>query len=1637
MEEPKHIQENSGQQGGGNPFPASYGQEFDAVPGMAPITIAPEAPKMELPKGGGAIKGMGEKFEANAITGTASFSVPVLLTPNPRGMSPNLALSYNSGGGNSPYGLGWQVGIPSISRKTGKGLPRYREAYDADVELAFDEREVNQLGDVFVMAGAEDLVPKLNPDGSRVQRNETIGATNYTVYDYIPRVEGAFMKIERWHTGVNNTSFWKVVDTNNITSLFGESVNTREHAPGKLEKTLTWHLEKRYDALGNVMVFNYQAEDTAGVSASYDAARASQSWSHAKKYPIEIWYGNDAMYDAVNPPTLARDDFRFCLAFNYGQWTGNQPDLDNPDGDWAVRADAFSDYRGGFEIRCWRLCRSVLMYHRFTELGTGWTLTAATRLTHDENPAVSQLTQIVHRMYEGSNWEEYPPIDLTYTRPAISDSLQYMEAADLRNLPGGVDGHRYRWADVYGEGLSGVLCETNNSWYYKPNRAALTDEQGVPELHLENLRKIAEKPRGAVAGASMNLEDIDGDGLPEAIYESASLKGFYKQKSALHTDFGDWLPMQAYESYPTETKPLRKIDLTGNGYADLLLLEGETLTWHPGLGKRGYGTALRQQLDRRESQAPKLVFEGSEEQIYLADMSGDGLSDICRVCNGAVDYWPNLGYGNFGKRISMHVSGGFAAPAAFDPSRLRLLDADGSGSTDILYIGTHNTTLYLNQSGNAFATGQVLSAFPRVDNAATVSHADLLGNGTSCLVWSSPLAAEQGKHLAYLPLMTQGKPYLLVQINNNRGLEQSLSYQPSTQFYLEDLHAGKPWITRLPYAVQCLHKVTYTDHISKLVQVQRYAYHHGYFDPIEREFRGFGMVEQWDTDYEPNASGSLEPVAGETADAIPPIHTKSWYHHGYLQQGGKILDLFADEYYSGDTQAAPLPEIDLPNAWTPTEKRQALYALRGSLLRQEVYADDDSADANKPYTVSQQSYQIQRLQAMESLPYAVFQVLPGEQHSYQYERNASDPRISRNYVLAYDAYGQVTEALSLAFPRRGSGHAAEQSQVQAVYVSTDYIHHPYGSGADAYHRLGVPQAQQQYEVHGLTGSFGESDTLADLQSLLAGASTIAHTDTPSSGVQKRLIGETKNRYYTQNLSGALPEGQVAAHGLPYTGNTLAYTDALRAQLFGTKVAAADLVSAGYDQDGTDFYAKSGRLVFDATKFYLPIQSIDPRGNTASISYDSYQLLPNSSTDALGNILSSSYDYRLLQPEEITDPNGNREQVAFDVLGRPSKLWRKGKSSENLGDTNALPGTLFNYAFFDALNEIPNRVHTQQREEHADSNARILESFTYSDGAERIVLEKVMAEPEQGSSDPRWVGSGRVAFNNKGWPVRQYEPYFASTPDYETEASQRTNGVSSILSYDSLGRTIRVDMPDGTFSKVEFNPWEQKDYDANDTVVDSTWYVDRNSPNAGGSEPTDPDERAAWLAAQHYDTPKRSHFDTLGRAFLVQDDNGSYDGSSTTHDDIDTQTHLDITGRRTGYTNALGQQTTFAYAIHARNSEDEQGQAQPAPFNYTQSPDKGSQWMLNDLMGLPYKRWDSRNHVFRYTYDALNRPLESYVDVGGGEMMLEKRVYGEALGDSLNHRGQLYELYDQSGRTRILSYDFKGNVIQSVKQFVQY
>jgi hypothetical protein len=238
----------------------------------------------------------------------------------------------------------------------------------------------------------------------------------------------------------------------------------------------------------------------------------------------------------------------------------------------------------------------------------------------------------------------------------------------------------------------------------------------------------------------------------------------------------------------------------------------------------------------------------TSQSIYLADLSGDGLTDIVRIRNGEVCYWPNLGYGRFGAKVTMDHAPWFDQLDQFDQQGIRLADIDGTGTTDIIYLHRDGVRLYFNQSGNCWSEPQILKIFPRVDDLVRIMPVDLLGNGTTCLVWSSPLPGDAMRPMRYVNLMGAKKPHLLVRTVNNLGAETEVHYAPSTKFYLADKRDGTPWITRLPFPVHVVERVETRDHINVNRFVTHYACHHGYFDGEERGFRGFGMVEQWGTE---------------------------------------------------------------------------------------------------------------------------------------------------------------------------------------------------------------------------------------------------------------------------------------------------------------------------------------------------------------------------------------------------------------------------------------------------------------------------------------------------------------------------------------------------------------------------------------------------------------------------------------------------------------------------------------------------------------------------------------------------------------------------------------------------------------------
>jgi Insecticide toxin TcdB middle/N-terminal region len=345
---------------------------------------------------------------------------------------------------------------------------------------------------------------------------------------------------------------------------------------------------------------------------------------------------------------------------------------------------------------------------------------------------------------------------------------------------------------------------------------------------------------------------------------------------------------------------LRFVDLTGDGIADILVTEDDAFTWHPSLLAEGFGRGRRVPVPLDEERGPRVVFADSIQSVYLADITGDGLSDLVRIRNGEICYWPNRGYGGFGAKIVINRAPWFDEPDLFNEARIRLADTDGSGTTDILYLGRNGVAVYLNESGNGWTAARHLRQFPLVDDVGSVTVADLLGRGTACLVWSSPLPGDAGQQLRYLDLMCGQKPHLLDRTVNNLGAETRIDYASSTKFYLADKAAGTPWVARLPFPVHVVERVETYDWVSRNHFVTRYSYHHGFYDGVEREFRGFGRVDQLDTETFAALSASGNFPTGDNIDAassIPPVLTRSWYHTGVFLEGGRISRHLAHEDY--------------------------------------------------------------------------------------------------------------------------------------------------------------------------------------------------------------------------------------------------------------------------------------------------------------------------------------------------------------------------------------------------------------------------------------------------------------------------------------------------------------------------------------------------------------------------------------------------------------------------------------------------------------------------------------------------------------------------------------------------------------------
>ncbi|QIB05144.1 toxin [Pseudomonas fluorescens] len=1195
-----------------------------------------------LPKGGGAIQSIGKGWAAIGAHGTASYEIVLPISPG-RGFAPPLSLSYASSLGNGVFGIGWELSQPCVARRTGKGVPAYTE----------DDEIIGPSGVVWLPErDAQGVIVTTRID----HYNDLHLGTTYTVTRYLPRIESRFDRIEHWSSPDDKPGFWLVHGADGSLHLFGKNPASRRADSLDTPRVGEWLLEESLNPYGEHILYQYKADATA------------------QRYLSRVSYGNfkaDPHLYLWKTDRLAPVQWHFELVFDYGERTTAYEQKPPYEGQqWATRSDGFASFAYGFELRTERLCRQVLMFHRFPEeLGAAPILVRRLLLAYRQTSlGLHQLSAAHDQAFgDGTTVDGRPPVEFSYSE--FKPRLQARAWQRFDDLPGLNDGHRYQLVDLYGEGLPGVLYQSDAGWLYREPVRAKAKSDKVAYAPWRDLPHIPVADHGKPMRQSLN--DLTGDGRLDWLVAQPGLSGFF----SLGAD-RSWADFATFNAFPTEFfSPQGQLaDLTGEGLGDLVLIGPRSVRLY--VNQREHGFAAPLEVARDEHEDALAVFNASPgELVAFSDVLGSGQQHLVRIRHNEVTCWPNLGHGRFGKGIVLDFPG--LAYETFDASRIRLADLDGSGAVDLIYLQADQALIFMNRCGQGFRPAVALPWPPglRYDNLCQVSIADLRGLGCSSLILSVPHITPQ--HWRYD--FVESKPYLLTGTHNNMGASETISYRSSAQEWLDEkaahTKAGTPAVCHVPMALHLVSSQTREDEITGNRLTRKFAYRQGYYDGVEREFRGFGLLLE--TDNETN------PDDADAQGFTMPSLKKTWFHTGKTVDMPRIG-------YNDDPQAVALGKAllcqyqgeaghDIPVAApTPATRIEMARALSGHVLRSETFGVDRRRKTRTLYSVQEHRYRIRLLQAPDShRSYARMLPLPLESITYQYEGTVDDPQCQHTLNLQHDQYGALTHSLDIHYARRKTAddnppfsdvdqqrwwRDAHDPAQQFYYLNetrAEFIH----LQAPQAWRLGLPYRQRTQalrcpkapEAGGLAPQDMTFETFSER------VKQITWTN------QSTLTGLTVQRYKDALSPATLADGVADFQALADHLETAELDEnALKAfRLLPQETRPKGrMLERNHYHRMVDFLpassrpvrlwsVKSGFATYAPWDGFYKIRTLQPSEShgVIEISHDNRHCVLTRFQLPDGCATEATYDYRSLQPRRVTDPNGNVQEGLLDAFGQ--------------------------------------------------------------------------------------------------------------------------------------------------------------------------------------------------------------------------------------------------------------------------------------------------------------------------------------------------------------------------------------------------
>lgn len=1212
---------------------------------------------------------IGKSWGSVGVTGSASFKLPLPLSGG-RGFDPDMALSYDSQGGNGPFGIGWRLGTSAITRQTSKGAPDYLDV------------------DIMVGPGGEELMPELDDQGKPKSRIETLyrglPIGEHSVVLYRPRVESSFDLIELWQPQ-KNPPFWLVHGANGSLHVYGKTDASRRAEPvdpanpDAPQRIGVWLLLESMNPHGEHICFDYKPEDqTHTPNDSHDY--------RAQRYLHRVFYGNALAskdlyaWTEENPENLG---WHFHLLFDYGERTLELqkqplygPPFDAPGedfGEWQLRDDPFHSYIYRFELGTRRLCHQVLMFHHFpAKPDQQPALVRRLLLQYQTTPQkYTQLAAAHYQAYDASGAvENMPPVEFDYSRFELNQlSSPFFP---FENMPGIEDGAHHQCVDLFGEGVPGFICRYDQSWYYREPLRAPT---GADDIHYgpwTELKRIPVADRNQPTYQA--LTDLTGDGRLDWILASPGASGFH----TLNPD-RSWSGFIPFSAFPVEFFHTlsQSGDLMGDGLSSMALIGPRSVRLYANQREGGFAPA--QEVEHQPDTDRLPLFSNSRsELVMLGNLLGSDMTELCRIRHDEVKCWPNLGHGRFGKGFVMS-----ALPfdyATFDAARVRIADLNGSGAPALIYLKSDSFDIYLNHGGNGLAQIPVTVPWPdgiRYDNLCQVTLADLQGLGCASLILTVPHI--KPRHWRYD--FVNVKPYMLVASNNNMGCSTQVVYRSSAQEWLDEKPATDP-VCYLPFPVPVVKQQSQLDEITGNRLDQFFQYLQGYYDGLDREFRGFGLLRQTDSE-----TSTREDDIGFTAPAL----VCTWFHTG------RLIDLPRDGWFNRDPEAVALKpalfcqyhrndHFDDPVAPTDEATAQEIArALAGSVLRVETYAADDDPATAVPFVVEESRYKVRELRKKgdhDASP--IMLPLPLEKISYQYERFVNDPLCQHEITLGHDEFGLPVHAITVSYARRRTerdeppfddvdeqkwwldAHDPAQQSYYLNETRARFIHlqdDPQGW------RLGLP-----YQQRGNALVLPKGPPPAGLNpEEISFEGLIKLYESPEWVAQRLLTTQSVHRYLKTDDQTPLTDGKAEFEALR-APLEIAQLDKTALEAYDTVpslVIRDELQKIGYlpmplvlgvdaaadeeeDKERNLWSSRYGYAKYDdLDNFYKVLEYNEtPSHGITTARYDAYHLLLESVRQPDGCETHFEYDYHALQLMRSIDANDNVEEALYEPSGQP-------------------------------------------------------------------------------------------------------------------------------------------------------------------------------------------------------------------------------------------------------------------------------------------------------------------------------------------------------------------------------------------------